>query len=245
VSWQPTGQQPTGWQPEGWQPEGEAGPSAPVLVQSIPGFSETFDTGTHEYDLSAYFTGADTYAIAPAVETGWAFDTNTGVLTIDTDALGNFGTYVVTATNATGDTASNAFGVAVVAVASTTSVSGGWLFFNEYEQELRRRQKRKKEQEELEEATEQIEDTTDRQIAQLLREQEAKDEKRKELQRLAEIVRQNADIEAARQYGAKVAKAYERALTQGNFSALQALDRELKKARDEEEALLLQAFMLE
>jgi hypothetical protein len=131
------------------------------------------------------------------------------------------------------------------AVVVATQPTGGWLFLNEYEQELRRRQKRKKEQEELEEATEQIEDTTDRQIAQLLREQEAKDEKRKELQRLAEIVRQNADIEAARQYGAKVAKAYERALTQGNFSALQALDRELKKARDEEEALLLQAFMLE
>jgi hypothetical protein len=122
---------------------------------------------------------------------------------------------------------------------------GGFGFANLYEIELQRRRRRKKEREEIEEATEQIADETDRQIAQLLRTQEAKDEKRKELQRLAEIVRQNADIEAARQYGEKVAKAYERALMQGNFSALEALDRELKKVREEEEALLLQAFMLE
>lgn len=87
--------------------------SPPVFQGTIPDIFERKDTGSHQYDLSPYFIGADTYAIAPAVETGWSFDTNTGVLTIDTDALGLFGPYTVTASNAFGDTPSNAFDVEV------------------------------------------------------------------------------------------------------------------------------------
>lgn len=126
------------------------------------------------------------------------------------------------------------------------SPSGGWLtFLNTYEQQLVRRREERKKQQQLEEETEQIPDDTDRQIAQLLREQEAKDARRAELQRLSELVEQNASVEAAKQYSEKVGAAYARALTQGNYSALEALERELRKAREEEEALLLQAFMLE
>lgn len=87
--------------------------SAPTFQGTIPDIFEREDTGSHVYDLSPYFIGADTYAIAPALETGWSFDTNTGVLTIDTDAIGAFGPYTVTATNAFGDTPSNAFDVEV------------------------------------------------------------------------------------------------------------------------------------
>ena len=71
------------------------------------------NSGTHDYDLSVYFNGATSYVIAPAVETGWTFDTGSGLLTIDTDADGTFGSYTVTATNASGDTDSNAFTVRV------------------------------------------------------------------------------------------------------------------------------------
>jgi hypothetical protein len=85
----------------------------PVLVEQIGNISAGFDTGTHEYDLSGYFTGETSYAIAPAVETGWSFATDTGLLTIDTDDEGTFGPYVVTASNNTGDTDSNAFTVKV------------------------------------------------------------------------------------------------------------------------------------
>jgi hypothetical protein len=77
-----------------------AGASPPVLLGQIP-------------NLSDYFSGADTYAIDPAVETGWSFDTNTGVLEIDTDDEDTFGPFTVTATNPNGDTDSNAFSVIV------------------------------------------------------------------------------------------------------------------------------------
>jgi hypothetical protein len=113
--------------------------------------------------------------------------------------------------------------------------SGGWAFYNDYEIELRRRRKRKKERDELEAETERIQNELDRSIAQLLREQEAKDEKRADLNRLKELAKKHADLEAARQYSERVATAYARAITQGNFSALEALDRELQRAREEDE----------
>lgn len=79
----------------------------------IGNISAGFDTGTHAYDLSLYFAGATSYAIAPAVEAGWSFDTGSALLTIDTDDAATFGPYTVTATNASGDTDSNAFTVKV------------------------------------------------------------------------------------------------------------------------------------
>jgi hypothetical protein len=222
VSWQPTGQQPTGWQPEGWQPGAEGTVTVPDVV------GETQAAGAAELE-GAGFAVSVTYEYSDSVPEGEI---------ISQAPTGG-------AEAASGSTVGIVVSGGVRPAEEESGGSGGYGFANLYEIELQRRRRRKKEREALEQATEQIEDTTDREIAQLLRIQEAKDEKRKELQRLAEIIRQNADIEAAKQYGAKVAKAYERALMQGNFSALQALDRELKKARDEEEALLLQAFMLE
>lgn len=93
--------------------ESGGGASAPTLLDQIPNLSAAFDSGTHQYDLSDYFANADTYAIDPAVETGWSFDTGTGILEIDTDVEDTFGPYVVTATNAQGDTDSNGFTVSV------------------------------------------------------------------------------------------------------------------------------------
>lgn len=87
--------------------------AVPVLIGSIPNISAAFDSGTHQYDLSEYFSGATSYAIDPAVEAGWSFNTGTGVLEIDTDDESTFGPYTVTATNASGSTASNAFTVKV------------------------------------------------------------------------------------------------------------------------------------
>jgi hypothetical protein len=86
----------------------------PVLEDPIGNIAAPFDSGTHEYNLAAYFSGATTFAIDPAVETGWTFDGNTGLLSIDTDDEDTFGPYTVTATNASGDTDSNAFTVKVV-----------------------------------------------------------------------------------------------------------------------------------
>lgn len=94
---------------------GGPAPQPPTLLGQIPNLSAVFDSGTHQYDLSDYFANADTYAIDPAVETGWSFDTNTGILEIDTDDEDTFGPFTVTATNANGDTESNAFTVRVSA----------------------------------------------------------------------------------------------------------------------------------
>ena len=85
----------------------------PVLLGSIPNLSAAFDSGTHQYELGDYFSGATSYAIDPAVETGWTFNTTTGQLEIDTDDEATFGPYTVTATNASGNTDSNVFTVKV------------------------------------------------------------------------------------------------------------------------------------
>jgi hypothetical protein len=96
----------------------------PILLGQIPNLSAGFDTGTHQYELGAYFSGATSYAIDPPVETGWTFNTTTGQLEIDTDAEATFGPYVVTATNANGDTDSNAFTVRVSAWDALGYMSG-------------------------------------------------------------------------------------------------------------------------
>jgi hypothetical protein len=91
----------------------EAAAGEPVFQGTIPDIFQRQNTGNFTYDLSPYFLDADTYAISPAVETGWSFDTNTGVLVIDTDAIGTFGPFTVTASNGNGDTPSNAFDVEI------------------------------------------------------------------------------------------------------------------------------------
>ncbi len=86
---------------------------APVLVEQVPNFSAGFNSGTHMFTLEEHFAGETSFAISPAVEAGWTFDTGTGELTIDTDAAGTFGPYTVTATNTAGSTDSNPFTVKV------------------------------------------------------------------------------------------------------------------------------------
>ena len=97
--------------------------AAPTLLIPIGNISAPFDTGTYEFDLSDNFSGQTSYSIAPAVETGWSFNTSTGVLTIDTDVADTFGPYTVTATSTGGNTDSNAFTVKV-------SVSTGSIYGN-------------------------------------------------------------------------------------------------------------------
>lgn len=87
--------------------------SVPTLIAQLPNRSEQPDSGTHQYDLSQYFSGATSYAIDPAVEAGWTFNTSSALLTIDTDDSDTFGPYTVTATNASGNTDGNVFTVKV------------------------------------------------------------------------------------------------------------------------------------
>lgn len=126
-----------------------------------------------------------------------------------------------------------------------SQATGGWLFLNTYESELQRRKALAQRRKELEEETEQIEDALDRNIAQLLREQEEIDEKKANLERLGRLAKIDADLEAAKRYSERVGTAYARAIAKGTFSALEALDRELQRAKQEDEFLLeaLQHFL--
>lgn len=85
----------------------------PILLEQIGNISTGSASGAHAYDFAGYFSGETGYSISPAVETGWTFNTSTGVLTIDTDADGTFGPYTVTASNGAGDVDSNPFTVKV------------------------------------------------------------------------------------------------------------------------------------
>ena len=53
------------------------------------------------------------------------------------------------------------------------------------------------------------------------------------------------DLEAAKRYSERVAKAYERAYIQGNYSAYMAFEREMERLREEEEFLLVALMALQ
>lgn len=216
----------------------EQPPQAPLVTGTIPNIFQRQDTGTFQYDLSVYFSGATSYAIAPAIEAGWTFDTGTAVLVIDTDAVAVFGPFTVTATNVTGSTPSNTFTVEVAAIVVDGTVTGGG-FWPHLDLQAARRRKRLREIEEAEEDAQRLADDTDREIALLLREQERKDEFRANLERLNALVRQHADVESQAAMSERVQKALARAMAQESVSALIALQRELDRMLEEEEIAVI------
>lgn len=123
--------------------------------------------------------------------------------------------------------------------------AGGWpIFAMHYEQELSRRRRERQRQLEIEDDAEQIPEEVSREIAALLHEQEAKTARRQELERLRDLAATLGAEEAERQLGQRVAAALTRAVERGNYSALEALDREIKRATDDEEAWLLAITMI-
>ena len=123
--------------------------------------------------------------------------------------------------------------------------TGGWAFYVRYEQEQIRRRKERKRQQEREEEAERIQDEIDREIARLLRIQEAEGARRAELARLSELVGRFADSKAEAAYGERVSKAFSRASAQQNISALMALEREIDRAIEEEDFLVLAMMIIE
>lgn len=135
---------------------------------------------------------------------------------------------------------SGAFQLAYQQVANTT---GGGYFYARYEVERERRRRKRKELEELEAERERIEDAQAREIAAFLQEQEAKDARREELQRLSSLVASYAQAEASSDLSPRVLKAIQKAAEKQTAWALMALERELKAA-DEEEEFALHALWL-
>lgn len=209
---------------------------APVFSGAIPDISVTENTGTHSYDLSTYFTGATSYSISPSVESGWSFNTSTAELIIDTDVVSSFGPYTVTGTNAGGSDSSNAFNVEVIA-AEAEAASGGWWYAYDYEYEERKR--KKKRLEDLEAKAEQIQDKIDRELAKELRKQEKEQLRLDELRRLSKLAQEHKE-ELEQSVSQKAIFAAEQAMIKGTYSAMERLERELAKAK-EEELFLIQA----
>ena len=190
----------------------------PVFSGTIADISLTESDSTTDYDLSTYFTGADSYSIAPSVETGWTFNTSTGVLTILPDTVGTFGTYVVTATNTGGTADSNAFGVTVSEVVS--EATGGWWYT--YDHELAERKRKKKEIEALEAKAEQIKSTLDRELAKELRKQEKEQARISELRRLTKLAQEHKE-ELKQSVSQKAILAADNAMIKGTYSAMEML----------------------
>lgn len=124
---------------------------------------------------------------------------------------------------------------------STAVTGGGFLYAYELHRAARR--KRKREQEEREEEAQALQDKVDAEIALLLAQQEAETERKAELDRLQKLVREYSNDQLQLSDRAKIA--YVRALTQANFSAMEALDRELQRQLDEEEITALMILLNE
>src|SRR5690606_28748654 len=213
------------WAEGAWAGTAWAVQSAPVEVPDVTGETQASATSTLEGE-----------GFVVAVETAFSDSIAEGLVISQVPAGGqsaNSGSTVVITVS---------LGVQPVEDEQPT---GGWLFLNSFEAELQRRRREEEERRALEEAADEIQNELDRSIAQLLREQEAIDARKAELDRLAALVRAQSDLEAARAYSERVARAFERAAEKGTFSALEALDRELKRAREEEDFLVMALMLLE
>ncbi len=119
--------------------------------------------------------------------------------------------------------------------AEPQSFSGGFEYA--FERERRRRKKERERLEELKAEAERIEDETTREIARFMRQQEAKDARRDELTRLQSLVdRFKADAETTNE---RIERAVQKAAEKQTQWALFALERELERAREEEEFVLI------
>lgn len=121
--------------------------------------------------------------------------------------------------------------------AQDQAFSGGLLYA--FEREQARRRKRRRELEEAEEEAQKLKDAVDREIAELLQEQERKAEFEQNIARLKRIVGEFADKEAEVAMSGRVRTALARAQTQESVSAFLALQRELDRQFEEEEFAIL------
>jgi hypothetical protein len=93
------------------------------------------------------------------------------------------------------------------------------------------------------EAARAIEDKTDREIARLLHKQMEKEARDKEIDELKAVM-EAARQEDLRMYNEAVAGAYVRAMEAQTFSTIEAFERQMDMAREEEEFLLLAMAVL-
>ena len=106
-------------------------------------------------------------------------------------------------------------------------------FLQAYESEIARRAIEQRAREEREMATQAIDDQVTREIASLMRQQEALTEQQIQDERARIILGANPVVDG--ELSERAQAAYVRAREQGNYSALAALDREIARQFEEEE----------
>ena len=131
-------------------------------------------------------------------------------------------------------------------VVEVTPPTGGWDFLQAFDVFRDKRERDEEERDKIRELVEDIEDAETREIAQILQRDRITEAREQELQALEVLVSESfrhEDMSNARAHG--VAKAFGRAAAQRNFSALEALERELDRIREEDEFLLLAMVILD
>jgi len=131
----------------------------------------------------------------------------------------------------------------VVVVPPFVPGGGGW-WPPWWKDEHDRRRKERRRLEERREESEQIQDRLDRELAIVEREIEQESQRAAELARLKAAAEKYGRQATEDAYNERVALALDRAIQQGNYSALEALEREMARAEDEMEFFLLAVTLI-
>ena len=139
-------------------------------------------------------------------------------------------------------------GEAIVPVVVAVTVGPGWKFLMEFDTFRTKRDEEEEKRKQAEELVKDIESPVDREIATLLQQDLATDTRKEEISELQQLIAKNAtdrDFEAAKAHNARIAKVFVRAALNKNFSAVEALERELDREREEDEFLYLALILLQ
>lgn len=119
--------------------------------------------------------------------------------------------------------------------------SGGWgNWYDIFEHQRRRKEKQKQEDEEV---LENLETKVDREIAQLLRKQQAQDDQRKELERVKQLVQKYTDL-SPKISSDRVNKAIEEAKIKQTLASYEKLQKEFIRMMEEEELQVMLSLLL-
>lgn len=119
--------------------------------------------------------------------------------------------------------------------------SGGWAAQNWYDSYRQKKLRRKKRRKEILEEIKELE-SVEREIAKLMQkdlEREERDKEIKELENMVKSTFTRGQLAQARMYNERAAKAYARAANEPTFAALEIFEREMERAKEEEEILFL------
>jgi hypothetical protein len=118
---------------------------------------------------------------------------------------------------------------------------GGWEMARIYDRYSEDQQDSKKQRRARRKQTEDLEGT-DREIARLLHKQLEREARDAEIAKLEAMIQSSYsvnELQKAREYNENVARTYAKAVSKGGFSAIEAFEREMDRAKEEEDFLIL------